>query len=265
MLRFQLRKNLDKDWSDPGPDLLRTRANAKRGDKGRPRRAGAGWYVRTKAADADAWKAWTGPHDRADVLEAFQDWSPKDKTVAQWGRKPNADAKPEAKGAVRVRVVDVPHRSGCTDATDKTVAILEAGFPPGVYGGTMVCKQISGSSSWSQHAFGSAYDHSCYEKNDEGTDYAVRLARENRPDDIQLPVWQIIGSKDGKVGVADNGDGDWIGDFAWSWGGADSSHEWHIHVSTGSGKKSGTPSCASKSAFEDDPPIEGHPATDAEE
>jgi hypothetical protein len=262
VLRFQTKSNPSKEWKDPGPDLLRTRKNAKARIKDDLAEYGAGWYVRIKVGE-NPWKAWTGPHERAEILDAFQDWNPKDQTYAQWGRKP-ADGKVEAKGAVRARVIDVPHRSGCTENTDKVVAILEAGFPAGVYGGTMVCKQISGSSSWSQHAYGRAYDHSCYEKNDAGTDYAIRLARENREDDIQLPVWQILGSRDGRAGVADNGDGDWIGDFGWSFGGCDSSHEWHIHVSTGKSKASGTPSCASKS-LSVDPPVEEHDATDAEE
>ena len=202
------------------------------------------------------------PH-RAEVLDAFQDWSPADKTSAQWGRKDD-DGKIEAKGAIRVRVVQIVHRSGCSDATDKTVAILEEGFPAGAYGGPSSASRSPAPRPGPSTPTERPTIIPAYEKNDEGTDYAIRLARENRPDDIQLPVWQILGSRDGRAGVADNGDGDWIGDFAWSFGGCDSSHEWHIHVSTGNGKKSGTPCCASK-AFEDDPPIEAHPATDAEE
>lgn len=263
MLRFQTKSTVEKEWDEKGPDLLRTRKNAKARIKDDLEGHSGNWYVRLKVGE-NPWKAWTGPHTREDVLDAFQDWSPANKTVAQWGRKTDG-GKVEAKGAVRARVIDVVHRSGCTDHTDQTVAILEAGFPRGVYGGTYVCKQVSGSSSWSMHAFGAAYDHSCYEENDEGTDYALRLARENKDGDIQLPVWQILGSKNGNAGNASNGDGDWIGSFEWHAGGCDSSHEWHIHVSTGSKKKTGTPSCASKSALAVDPPIEEHGATDAEE
>lgn len=263
MLRFQTKTNVEKDWNAPGPDLLRTRKNARRWLKDDLAEHQGHWYVRTKVGE-NPWKAWTGPHSREELLEAFEDWSPKDKTVAQWGRKDDA-GNVDAKGAVRVRVVDIVHRSGCTDETDKVVALLEAGFPRGVYGGTYVCKQVSGSSSWSQHAYGAAYDHSAYEENDEATDYALRMARENREDDIVLPVWQILGSKNGNAGNASNGDGDWIGSFDWHAGGVDDSHEWHVHVSTGKKKKTGAPACASKSSLAVDPPIEEHGATDAEE
>ena len=45
-------------------------------------------------------------------------------------------------------------------------------------------------------------------------------------------------------------------------GGVDDSHEWHVHVSAGKKKKTGTPSCASKTfeTEETDP----HEATDQE-
>jgi len=264
MLRFQTKANVEKDWKDPGPDLLRTRANAKREIKDDLAEYGAGWYVRGKGPNEDQWSKWSGPHDRADLLDGFDDWSPKDKTVAQWGRK-DADGKLVAKGAVRIREIQIVHRSGCTDETDKVVALAEAGFPQGAYGGTYVCKQISGSSSWSQHAYGAAYDHSAYDQNDDAADWLARMARENRDGDIQLPVWQILGSRNGNVGSFQNGDDDWIGDFPWSAGGCDSSHEWHCHISAGKKKKTGTPSCASRGGFEDPPPDEAHEATDAEE
>lgn len=262
MLRFQTKDSPTKDWNEKGPDLLRTRKNARRRIKDDLAEHGGNWYVRIKVGQ-NPWKAWTGPHDRSEILEAFDDWSPKDGTLAQWGRKIDG-GKVEAKGAVRVVVVDVVHRSGCTDETDKVVALMEAGFPPGVYGGTFVCKTVSGSSTYSQHAYGAAYDHSAYEKNDEATDWTLRMVRENREDDIVLPVWQVLGSKNGNAGNASNGDGDWIGDFPWTAGGVDSSHEWHVHVSTGKKKKSGTPSCASKSLAVDEP-VEEHDGTDAEE
>lgn len=258
MRRWQVKGNTEKDWGDKGPDLLRTRPNARVQIKDDMAEHGGGWFVRVQPAGG-SWRAWTGPHDRAEVLEAFDDWEPANKTTAQWGRKGNDD-KVQAKGAVRCRVVNITAHNGCTDHTDKVIALCEAHNPGAAFGGAYVCKQVSGSSSYSEHAWGAAFDHSAYEANDRDTDWCLRMARENKTDDIQLPVWQVLGSQGGKAGNA--GNDDWVGPFTWHAGGVDDSHEWHVHLSAGKQRHSGTPPCASKSAL---PPDEhDHEGTDNE-
>ena len=266
MRRWQEKDNPEKDWGEKGPDLLRTKPNARARIKSELEAHSGGWMVRVAIGD-NGWEKWTGPHERADILDAFDGWKPPDKSRAQWGRKTD-DGKVDAKGSIRARVFDVKSHSGCSDHTDRVIALMETAFPAGAFGGAYVCKQVSGSSTWSQHAYGKAYDHSAYDANDRATDWALRMARENRmrdgEEDIVFPAWQILGSKDGNAGNASNGDGDWIGDFPWERGGVDDSHEWHVHISSGKSKATGTPSCAQKGGLptpEDDP----HDATDGEE
>jgi hypothetical protein len=243
MRRWQVKQQPDKNWGAPGPDLLRTRPNARRRIKDDMAEHNGGWFVRTQPAGGD-WRAWSGPYERSEVLEAFDDWEPADKTRAQWGRKQGDGSGYDAKGAVQCRVVNITAHNGCTDHTDKVIALCETHNPGAAFGGAFVCKQVSGSSSWSEYAWGAAFDHSAYEDNDADTDWALRMARENQADDIQLPVWQIIGSKGGKAGEASNDD--WVGPFNWDAGGVSDSHEWHVHLSAGKQRHSGTPPCASK-------------------
>lgn len=242
MRRFNVKKNQDKTWKDKGPDLLRTRPNARKTIKSDMENYDGGWY-RRQTADDGSWNDWKGPFSRAEVLDHFDGWSPANGNLFQWGRQQEGGGK-VVHGTSRCRVFNVQDRANTASATDNVVALCEAAFPQGAYGGTFVCKQISGSSSWSQHAYGKAYDHSCYDDNDEATDWCVRMARENTKDDIVFPVNQVIGSKGGKAGVAQNPDGDWIGPFEWNPGGADDSHEWHVHLSCGERQSSGTPACA---------------------
>lgn len=261
MRRWQVKQNPDKAWGDNGPDLLRTRENARRLIKDELSGNDGGWHVSTAPPGGD-WRAWDGPYKRAEVLEAFDGWNPGDGARARWGRKQSDGTGYTQKGAVRCAVINVTAHNGCTDHTDTVIALCEYHNPGAAFGGAFVCKQVSGSSSWSQHAYGRAFDHSAYEDNDRDTDWCCRMARENRDGDIQLPVWQVLGSKGGKAGNA--GGGNWVGAFDWRAGGVDDSHEWHVHLSCGKSEATGTPSCASKAGGLEVEPIDPHEATDAE-
>lgn len=263
MRRFQIKANPSKDWNDAGPDLLRTRKNARAKLRDDLDQYGAGWFVGLKYPNNDQWQKYEGPVERAELLEAFDNWQPPDKSFARWARKQSdGSGFTDPLGVMRAAVINVKAHNGCTDHTDQVIALLERAWPEGAFGGAFVCKQVSGSSSWSSHAYGRAYDHSPYELNDRVTDWCLRMARENKADDIVLPVWQILGSKNGNVGNGNNGDGDWIGNFDWAAGGCDSSHEWHVHIDTGKSRPSGTPSCASTFAV---PEHGSHHATDDED
>ena len=261
MRRWQVKQNPDKGWNEPGPDLLRTRPNARKLIKSDLGEYDAGWHVSTAPPGGD-WRPWSGPHKRSELLEAFDDWNPGDGARARWARKANDGKGYVIKGQVRCAVINVKSHNGCTDHTDTVIALCEYHNPQAAFGGAFVCKQISGSSSWSTHAYGKAFDHSAYEANDRDTDWCCRMARENKTDDIQLPVWQVLGSKGGNAGNA--GGGDWVGPFDWHNGGCDSSHEWHVHLSTGKSKPGGTPACASKSGGLELNEVDPHEATDAE-
>ena len=239
MRRWQVKGNPSKAWGDKGPDLLRTKANASAAIKRDLGDKGTGWYARVNLRDG--FGPWQGPVDRAELLEAFDDWAPGDLAIAQYGRKQGDGSGYDVAGVVRCRVIAVKDHAGTTADTDKVIALCEAAYPQGAFGGGAVCKQISGSSSWSQHAYGRAYDHSAYAANDALTDWALRMARENAEGDVLLPVNQILGSQGGRVG---NASAPFVGPWAWRQGGVDSSHLWHGHFSTGKTQGTGVPPCA---------------------
>lgn len=110
------------------------------------------------------------------------------------------------------------------------------------YGAVYNCRRISGSTSWSQHAWGNAVD--LFPK---GTEYAEKLARcraianavvwqakhrtaaNNRR---KLDVAEVIDHENGRMWTRGGG-----------WGPYGGAAGLHVHV-TGFPKKTGTPSCA---------------------
>lgn len=110
------------------------------------------------------------------------------------------------------------------------------------YAGVFACRQIDGSSSWSQHAWGNAVD--LFPK---GTEYAERKARcykianavvwqakhktavNNRR---KLPVAEVIDHENGRI---------WTPGA--SWGPYGGNTGLHVHV-TAAPKKTGVPPCA---------------------
>ena len=126
---------------------------------------------------------------------------------------------------------------GLTSATaDAEVAwsLVRQRFPRVRFGGCFVCKRISGSYSWSDHAWGDAVDATenttAGVRNDDVFDWVLRMAKERL-----LPAELIIGSRNGRVVSAE----------APYWNvvaGGDKSHLWHVHISCT--RHSGTPPCA---------------------
>jgi hypothetical protein len=110
------------------------------------------------------------------------------------------------------------------------------------YGGVFSCRRISGSTSWSQHAFGNAVD--LFPK---GTEYAEkralcmkiangvvyqakhRTAANNRR---KLDVAEVIDHENGRMWTPGGG-----------WGPYGGAAGLHVHV-TAAPKKTGTPACA---------------------
>ena len=205
MRRWQVKANPSKAWG------AGARPTAHESERELPTKraleAGAGLGMR--AQPARRVRPVAGPVDRAELLEAFDDWAPNDLALAQYGRKQADGSGYNVAGVVRCRVIAIPERSGTTAETDKAIALCEAAYPAGAFGGAFVCKQISGSSSWSQHAYGRAYDHSAYAANDACTDWCLRMARENAEGDVLLPVNQVLGSQGGRVGNASGRRGPW--------------------------------------------------------
>lgn len=222
-----------KDWTDKGPDLLRTQANAVGQIK---TMLGSGtWYWR-KQSTAGSWYGWRKVGPAADMVRWCADALPTlgDGQLAQIGRGSKTTDPADAKIVVRGCGVAVPDLYNATGGAEVAHGLVRYRFPNVLFGGCFVCKRISGSSSWSDHAWGDAVD---WTENphaglmaEEIFDWLLRMAREDL-----VVMAQLIGPIRGVVYTAEGP----------QWGpvrGGDSSHTWHVHGSIR--QHSGFPPCA---------------------
>lgn len=223
-----------KSWTDPGPDLLRTRPNAIA--QVLSLLSGRGhWWWRKQRTSGD-WYDWRRIGDRKAVAAWLQD-SLLTLNDGQFGQLGLGTAR-ESPASVRVVIrgcgIPIPDLTGATGKAELAHGLTRYRFPDVLFGGSFVCKRISGSSSWSDHAWGDAVDWtenpSAGVRNDDIFDWELRMASEGL-----TPLELLIGSRDGTVVSAE----------APSWnvvtGGA-SSHEWHTHGSCV--RHTGVPPCA---------------------
>jgi hypothetical protein len=234
MRRFQVRAH-EKEWTDRGPDLLRTREGAGRavGDLLERRTAYVGRVVHRNESAAP----WVEIGRRAKALkwldQALEGAHAGDRILIgcrKWGETPDIRA------VVRVTEVPCEHLDGATPGTELVDALYKAAFPTSKFAGAYVCKQIEGTSQWSDHAWGDAIDRtsSPTAPNDALTDWGARMAA-----DGAMPVAYLLGSQNGKVVQAEKR---LIGSWKLKPSTAASSHLWHVHVSIV--KHTGTPPCA---------------------
>ena len=186
MDRYQVRAG-HKEWGDPGPDLLRTRANAVeqvrqilpegRTWSWRKRRANGRWSEIREVGDEPAVASFLG-----DALPTLSDGQ-----VLQIG-----DGEPFKEAAIaRGCAVPVPDLSSASPLAETAHAIVQYVFPDSRFTGSFACKQegrhpgdpIVVGLDWSDHAFGDAVDHSPDEdgkpSNDELFDWTHRMLRED--------------------------------------------------------------------------------------
>lgn len=213
--RYRVRAG-NKDFTDPGPDLLRTRENAYRAIRGQMGPAQVdNWFFRTE--EPKGFDDWSKPLSKSEVLNKVVNWTPnKDGLTFQFGRKDKDKIEPTI--VVKFEVIKDLSIS-CNERAEVIHSLVHHQFPGCAFGGGFVCKQIEGSSAWSDHAWRDAVDESFYEANDRGTDWVRRMASSRN-----IECDYILGSRAGQVGMSS------APDFGWSPGGP-SSHEWHVHVS----------------------------------
>jgi hypothetical protein len=243
MDRYQVRGR-QKDWGDPGPDLLRKRANAVEHVVGQILPGNQTWSWRKRRANG-RWSEVLELGDELAVAEFLGDALPtlSDGQVLQIGR-----GEPfKAIAIVRGRAVTVPDLASASPSAEVAHALVMYAFPDCRFAGCLVCKQenrkpgdpIVPGLDWSDHAYGDAVDHSPDEdgkpSNDELFDWTRRMLRED-----QLPGAFLIGSQNGVVVTTTRANG-WKVEQRGT-----SSHKTHNHLSLRDHAGDTPPRCASQ-------------------
>jgi hypothetical protein len=213
-------KSASKSWTDNGPDLLRKRADAEKA-VGRIIALGTRQLrVRSRGKDG-AWTEWSRPMSRKRALKRLHGWEPRGDYFQIGKGKPGAI---EVKAVVKVERVRYHELENASPDTCVTWSLIAHQFPNVVYAGAYVWKEVLGTSSWSDHAWGTAVDGTPRGKgatNDSLFDWQCRMGKTGN-----LPVHgYILGSKGGKVKRA-NAPG-----FRALPSAASTSHLWHNHDS----------------------------------
>ncbi len=220
MDRFRV-KAAHKTWGDKGPDLLRKDANAIRAMRAVLGGRVEGLFVR-RSDEGDKGE-WQGPFDKGNVMDLFKFWTTNHKKqLFAVGEKQGSGISPVAQ-ATYEHVPIVP-LANCSKDTEELHSLIHYQFDKAIHSGGFLFRQVSGSTAWSDHAWGTAIDESQNTEkgvtNDEVFDWQARMAQSGNinPD-------YILGSRDGKVVQAV------APDYEVEPSSAASSHLWHCHTS----------------------------------
>lgn len=212
--RFSVR-TAHKKWTDRGPDLLRPYPNARKALKSAIIDKGP-YYIRNVSGDKHT--DIMVPFSLAEVMDHVDAW----KRQTRWEQLVvRNDSKPIA--YIKRTMVPLKPTPDCSPDTVLARSLIEAKFPDAIFAGGYVWKQISGTSDWSDHAWGTAIDEKESPPgvtNDEMFDWCVRMALSGC-----MKFDYIIGSRKGNVVISSAPDYDVVPSSA------SSSHLWHIHVS----------------------------------
>lgn len=205
-----------KTFDDPGPDLLRTRSNARQRVKAIMADRHGGWSL-VQVREDNTRKDQSKEMSKADALDAFGRWAqvPTPGLLLLHSGEPAVVVMWEA-------VAEIPTASSSPD-TVLTRSLIEHQFPRIRYAGGYVYRTVKDSASWSDHAWGTAIDETENPPdptNDETLDWLSRMGKARC-----LDFDYALGSRDGEVVVAAAPDYDVEPSTA-----ADS-HLWHNHIS----------------------------------
>lgn len=229
----------DQTWTAAGPDLLRRRDTARAAAVALlPLTAGRGGVFVGRAVRDDPEVPWREIGERRSQVDR---WLGPRLEVLEVGARVQIGIRRweavEARAVVRCDAVKVDDLTNATAGAELTNALIEAQFPASLFAGCYACRRVSGSSSWSDHAWGDAIDRTAADgaPNDATTEWVARMAAAG-----ELPAAQILGSRSGRVVEARRR---LIGSWKLLPSSASTSHLWHVHVSIR--EHSGTPPCAS--------------------
>lgn len=214
--RYRVR-SASKPWSSDGPDLLRKRSNAEK-QIGKVIPIGTR-HLKFRIRGADGWGEWSRSMSRKRLLRRLHSLEfVKGDELVQIARFDEVKAEMKIE---RVELVDL--RNAHRDV-EVTWSLMHHAHPNVLFAGAFVFKQVAGTSSWSDHAWGDAVDGTPRGEgvnNDQFTDWCVRMAKTGN-----MPVHgYFVGSKGGRVHSAK------APRFRLVRGGGDDSHEWHVHAS----------------------------------
>jgi hypothetical protein len=220
MNRYRVRA-AHKKWTDRGPDLLRTRDNAIQAARAVMAGHEGPWHTRKRKGSER--REWSEGMSRADALDRLRAWKHDGTDIFELGVS-DKDGKVSAVAVVKhedVKVVELAH---CTAQTVQGHSLIHHQFPNIVHSGGFFYRQVSGSSDWSDHAWGTGTDDthnpSKGVSNDEVTDWLARMGQSRN-----IEFDYALGSRDGKVVAVQ------APDYNIEPSGAADSHLWHNHVS----------------------------------
>jgi len=212
--RYRVR-TATKTFASAGPDLLRTRANARRQLSADMGQEHFGWYFRLEDGK------WSDKVSKNDALLRFDTW--KSKLDLVFGREDSKTKKVVPKIITRREDVSLIPTPDCSAKVILGRSLIEHQYPRVQFAGGYVYKQIAGSSSWSDHAWGDAIDmteNPPEPTNDETFDWTTRMAASGNMD-----YDYALGSRKGRVVQSS------APDFKVVPSSAASSHLWHVHIS----------------------------------
>ena len=209
--RFRVRKE-GQTFADRGPDLLRQRNNAVDKIAALMGMNHFGWSILKNGDESP-----TMP--KAEALQAFVRWTghAKPDDTIRFIHESHQNI------AVRYAPVKLLAMADCSPATILLHSLVHEQFPTIKFAGGYVYKKIEGTESWSDHAYGTAFDETenpPQVKNDDVLDWLARMGRANC-----TAFGYALGSRDGKIVEV------YSPDYDIEPSGAASSHLWHVHVS----------------------------------
>lgn len=219
--RFRVRKS-GHTFQDRGPDLLRPRANARQRVRAIMAERTQAWSFRTVLADGSH-TAESTPLSRHAVLVRYDEWAAKPGRARDFVLLHRGDAQIVVRHE-RVRRLALENTSPATIVLHSLIAHQ---FPKLKMAGAYLFRQISGSSDWSDHAWGTAIDESAagvgneVETNAETTDWLSRMGK-SRCCSFDYALGCSRGGQ--VVSVA-------APDYDIEPSGAAASHKWHAHIS----------------------------------
>lgn len=212
--RFRI-KAASKKFTDPGPDLLRHRANARKHLSSSMAGELQGWYTKREGGE---WSERSTKHDALVKFDAF-----KGGPDLVLGRK-GGDGKISPKFVASHESVTLIPTDRCGRGTILVRSLIEHQFPHIIFAGGYVYKLIEGTTDWSDHAWGDAIDETenpgAGVHNDEVFDWITRMGKAGCMD-----FDYALGSSKGKIVTSG------APDYSVSPSSAASSHEWHVHIS----------------------------------
>lgn len=217
--RFRVRKD-NQTWADEGPDLLRVRKNARKQLVAVMADRHSDWYTR-KVKDDGTKTEWVGPISKFEALALFDGSSLAGIDLVFGYAKPENHPKPVV--IVKRERVVIKKLDNCSPATSLAHSLVEHQFPHLSMSGAYSYRQVSGSSSWSDHAWGTAFDeteHPPDTPNDKTLDWVARMGRSGC-----MNYDYALGSQNGHVVMVSAPDFDVVPS------GAASTHLWHVHTS----------------------------------